>query len=769
MRIAFVSYDFGEYSIRHANALARHGEVLLLLRDRLAEPHADEIDPAVRFVPFAAPRLRQPLRQSKSVRRLLRTIHEFGPDLVHFQRGHLWFNLALPALRRYPLVMTVHDPRRHLGDRGAAKTPEPVMRFGYRRAERLIVHGQQLKDTLALDLGFPAEKIHVIPHIAIGQRSVEGSAPEEDSLVLFFGRIWEYKGLDYLIDAEPLVTREIPGARFLIAGDGEDFERYRRRMVHPERFEVHHRWISDEERTAMFQRASVVVLPYIEATQSGVVPVAYAFGKPVIATTTGALPEVVEHGRTGLLVPPRDANSLAEAIVTLLRDKDLRRRMGEAGRRKIDAEASPERVVEQTVEIYRRGIEDFRSRRSGRARQQGAGRSNPSAIKTDSTQCLSAALRLQNFLARSCTDGELIGPDPGVRWNYRIGRFVKSSLPLTWRDDLYYVQAQGYWTLANWRLFDQTGEDRYRRLAEGCSRRMLQRQRDDGGWDYPNPEWKGRTATTEGNWGTIGLLETYRRTGDEHCLAGALRWRRYLEERTGFQQSVGELAVNYFAEMGKERVPNNSVTTLRVLAELSDAAGLPDDDLAPGLLRFIRNVQQPSGEFPYTVPSAGGEGRSRPHFQCYQYNAFQCLNLVRWHELTGDAAALPLIERVLAFLTTGQSVDGRVHYQCGDRSRAVVYHTAAAGAAFAAAGRLQIAGYDERAARAYAWVLARQRDDGSFPHSEFEHYFARDRRSYPRYLAMILDHLLQVVEGAGNACGSAPSTPAATIASIPES
>jgi glycosyltransferase involved in cell wall biosynthesis len=758
MRIAFVAYDFGEYSIRHANALARHGEVLLLLRDSLAAPHANEIDPAVQFAPFEAPRLRQPWRQARSIQRLLRTIHAFRPDVVHFQRGHLWFNLALPALRRYPLVVTVHDPRRHLGDRGAAKTPETVMRFGYRRADRIIVHGQQLKETLVHDLDFPSEKIHVVPHIAIGQRRVEAPAPEEDSLVLFFGRIWEYKGLDYLIRAEPLISRAVPNLRILIAGDGEGFDRYRRLMANPDRFEVHHRWISDEERTAMFQRAAVVVLPYVEATQSGVVPVAYAFGKPVVATATGGLPEVVEHGRTGLLVPPRDESALAAAIVQLLRDEGLRRRMGEAGRSKIEAEAAPDRIAEQTVEVYRRAIAD----RQSASRRQAVAPSMPPAAsarpqhradaaqnEVDSEACFSAALRLHDFLAARCKRGELIGPDPGVRWNYRVGRFIKGGLGrFAWNDDLYYVQAQGYWILANWRLFDLTEDDRYRTLAVECSRRVLLQQRDDGGWDYPNPEWKGRTATTEGNWGTIGLIETYRRSGDADFLAGALRWRRYLLERTGFQKLGDELAVNYFAGRGQDRVPNNSVTTSRVLAELSDAAGASDDQaLSLGLFKFICNVQTPAGEFPYTVPAAGVGGRGRPHFQCFQYNAFQSLNLMRYLELTDDAAALPLIQKVLGFLATGQAVDGHALYQCGDRSRAVTYHTAALAAAFFTAGRMGLTGHEceDRANRAYRWVLDRQRPDGSFPHSEFEYHVFRDRRSYPRYLAMILDHLLHAI------------------------
>ena len=93
-----------------------------------------------------------------------------------FQLGHLWLNLALPLMKRYPLVMTVHDPRHHLGDQGSRNTPQSIMDFGFRRAHRIIVHGQELKRDVARHVQIDQEKIHVIPHIAIGERQ-SGSAP----------------------------------------------------------------------------------------------------------------------------------------------------------------------------------------------------------------------------------------------------------------------------------------------------------------------------------------------------------------------------------------------------------------------------------------------------------------------------------------------------------------------------------------------------------------------------------------------------------------
>src|SRR5262249_40553785 len=142
--------------------------------------------------------------------------------------------------------------------------------------------------------------------------------------VLFFGRLWPYKGLEYLIRAEPRITAEVPGVKIVIAGSGEAYGRYQAMMSHPGRFVIHDEYVSDEKRAQLFRESSVVVLPYIEASQSGVIPLAYRFGKPVVATTVGGLPAMVDHGETGYLVPPADAESLARAVVDLLRDKSLR-------------------------------------------------------------------------------------------------------------------------------------------------------------------------------------------------------------------------------------------------------------------------------------------------------------------------------------------------------------------------------------------------------------------------------------------------------------
>jgi glycosyltransferase involved in cell wall biosynthesis len=363
MKVALVSYDFPEYCIQQANGLARAADILLMLPEGEAEEYRHALDRAVRFHTFVKPRLRQPIRQLTAISGMLRQIRRFHPDVIHFQHGHLWFNLALPLLRGYPIVVTVHDPAPHAGDCSSQKTPHGIMKLGYRRADHLIVHGQQIKREVVHLLRTPAGRVHSIPHIAIGKADDSWDAVPAANRILFFGRIWEYKGLDYLIEAEPLITREIPDATIEIAGEGEDFGRYRRLMAHPDRFIVHNRYISVPERIELFRRASLVALPYVEATQSGVIPVAYSFGRPVVATRVGALAEAVDEGRTGLLVRPRDPKALARAVVDLLRDPVRLKQMGAAARRKLDDEWSPQVVARQTLQVYQQAIEDRVKRR----------------------------------------------------------------------------------------------------------------------------------------------------------------------------------------------------------------------------------------------------------------------------------------------------------------------------------------------------------------------------------------------------------------------
>ena len=367
--MAFVSFEFIEYSVRLASGIAQDASVLLLLPDNEVRPYMYLVKHGVEIRPFHKPRLRQPLRQAKMIGRLVRLIRDFKPDVIHLQSGHPWFSLALSMLGNIPLVVTVHDPSRHFGGSSCVLV-DWALDHPCHRARQRIVHAPQMKDLLVKRFGVSSDSVHIVPHIMIGDDSVLERVPEDENLILFFGRIQEYKGLEYLIRAEPLIAAKVPAATFVIAGTGEDFGRYRQMMVHPERFVVYNEHVSDLKRAELFRRASIVVLPYVEASQSGVIPIAYRFGKAVVVTNVGGLPAMVDHGQTGYIVPPCDTSALAEAIILLLENKELRSQLGLNGKRKVNTEFSAERVAGKTLEVYQLAIHETCQAKSHQAIKQ---------------------------------------------------------------------------------------------------------------------------------------------------------------------------------------------------------------------------------------------------------------------------------------------------------------------------------------------------------------------------------------------------------------
>jgi glycosyltransferase involved in cell wall biosynthesis len=354
MHAVLIDFDFFPYTVQLANALTEVCKVTVLLPDKASSVFTEAVNEQVDLRRFHAPRLRYPSNLAMTYS-LFKTISRIRPQVVHQIAYHPWMNLALPFFPDVPLVTTIHDANRHPGD-GASFVWFQDWQWGW--ADQIIVHAKAIKSQLVDGHRVPDKKVHVIP---IGSydlyRAWAGErASEQENTVLFFGRIWEYKGLQYLIAAEPLITAQAPDAKIVIAGYGESFEKYERMMVNKDRFVVHNYYIPDEMVAGLFQEATVVALPYIEASQSAVVAMAYAFGKPVVATEVGGIPEAVEHGETGYLVPPRDPHSLADAIVALLHDHDLCKRMGRKALEKARSELSWSSIARKTIQVYERAL-----------------------------------------------------------------------------------------------------------------------------------------------------------------------------------------------------------------------------------------------------------------------------------------------------------------------------------------------------------------------------------------------------------------------------
>lgn len=142
---------------------------------------------------------------------------------------------------------------------------------------------------------------------------------EKQKVLLFFGLVREYKGLKHILRAMPQIHQSLPEARLMVVGDfagaREEYQQIIDSLQISDLVTVCDRYVADNEIEPYFAACDLVVLPYESATQSGVVQVAYGFGRPVVVTDVGGLPEVVIDGETGYVVPPKDPPALADAVL----------------------------------------------------------------------------------------------------------------------------------------------------------------------------------------------------------------------------------------------------------------------------------------------------------------------------------------------------------------------------------------------------------------------------------------------------------------------
>jgi glycosyltransferase involved in cell wall biosynthesis len=136
--------------------------------------------------------------------------------------------------------------------------------------------------------------------------------------ILFFGRMEEYKGIEILLDAMEQLAASGIEFSLVFAGRGPELQRLGARIAALPMISVEERFLSPDDAIAEFQSASVVVLPYLDATQSGVAAAAFANGRPVVATQVGGLSEIVVDGVNGLLIEPGSSAALADALTRLL-------------------------------------------------------------------------------------------------------------------------------------------------------------------------------------------------------------------------------------------------------------------------------------------------------------------------------------------------------------------------------------------------------------------------------------------------------------------
>ncbi len=278
-------------------------------------------------------------------------------DVVHFQWlavQHLDGRLlptgrSAPGARR-PLVLTAHD----ILPREARPGQRRAQRRLYDRFDAIVVHSEHGRLRLTGELGVEQERVHVIPH-GVLEHLAAGAADGADThppfetvepVVLCFGLMRPYKGIDLLLEA----WRGIEGAELWVAGMPRmDISALRAAAPPGVRFVP--RFIGDDELPAYFRRADVVVLPYREIDQSGVLFTALAFGKPLLLSDVGGFPEVAATGAARTF-PAGDVAALHDALRDLLGDRAALSAMAERARALLAGQYSWQAIARRTLDLY---------------------------------------------------------------------------------------------------------------------------------------------------------------------------------------------------------------------------------------------------------------------------------------------------------------------------------------------------------------------------------------------------------------------------------
>jgi glycosyltransferase involved in cell wall biosynthesis len=250
-----------------------------------------------------------------------------------------------------PLVLTVHDPTPHSGrDSNLPRRATGLTQLGRRLASLLVVHGayceRQIRSLESTGGRAVVRSMHGV--LMTAAAAIRG----EPATFLFFGRMEAYKGLDVFADALSILAGRGTPCSADIAGTGLELDRLAEQLASIPGVRVVNRFVSDAEALAAFGRSSCVVLPYKDATQSGVVAAAFGAGRPVIASAVGGLPDVVTDGCNGLLVPPGDAPALADAMERVIRSPELLERLTAGARATAAGALNWDHIAAAMLESY---------------------------------------------------------------------------------------------------------------------------------------------------------------------------------------------------------------------------------------------------------------------------------------------------------------------------------------------------------------------------------------------------------------------------------
>lgn len=280
----------------------------------------------------------------------MRMLKQKGYDLIHLTWPLRYSSFPLYLLHR-KMVLTMHDPIPHSSNETFEThihrwcchhfTPDFILLNTTQREEFLSRYGIDASRVYQSRLSIYTHLKHTNPAPPMA----------ESPYILYIGGIMPHKGIEYLCEAMTEVMTDDQDIRVVIAGKGNYYFNKSRYESNP-RFLFFNRFITDEELSSLITNSIAVVCPYIDATQSGVIMSAFALNKPVIATRVGALHEMMEDGRHGYLVAPKDSHALAKAIRQIIQPGVAQQMSENIAKDFSSGERSWEKIARKITEIY---------------------------------------------------------------------------------------------------------------------------------------------------------------------------------------------------------------------------------------------------------------------------------------------------------------------------------------------------------------------------------------------------------------------------------
>ena len=334
LRILLQCHSFLACNLELANRLCDSNTVQISTIGFELEPFAGEfdrfIDSRIQCHKWASVRLRSATYYSHRLQ-LLKLAKE--ADIIHCQCNTdpilnlimLWWLNHTKA----PSILTVHDPKPHSGEDILRKKQWVRTAISDKLISRHpnLLNYSQYSAQLMREY-YPLAGSHTSAAVWHGgldflTRYPSLPAPSDTPTVLLAGRLSKYKGTDVMLKAWKQVAAQHPTARLIVVGTGLESTSVQQLIDDTPNVVFVNRYVSHREMAEFFAQSHLVVLPYLDATQSGIQATALAFEKPVVASNVGAISEMLEDGQSGLLVPPGDVNALAAAVSRCLGSKQL--------------------------------------------------------------------------------------------------------------------------------------------------------------------------------------------------------------------------------------------------------------------------------------------------------------------------------------------------------------------------------------------------------------------------------------------------------------